>query len=25
MRKLELSSQIDILRYAIQHGLAQLE
>lgn len=25
MRKLELNSQIDILRYAIQHGLAQLE
>lgn len=25
MRKLELTSQIDILRYAIQHGLAQLE
>ncbi len=25
MRKLELASQIDILRYAIQHGLAQLE
>ncbi|HEX7620325.1 MAG TPA: response regulator transcription factor [Anaerolineales bacterium] len=25
MRKLELTSQIDILRYAITHGLAQLE
>jgi DNA-binding NarL/FixJ family response regulator len=25
MRKLELTSQIDILRYAIQHGIAQLE
>jgi two-component system response regulator NreC len=25
MRKLELTSQIDILRYAIQHGMAQLE
>jgi two-component system response regulator NreC len=25
MRKLELNSQIDILRYAIQHGLAQLD
>ena len=25
MRKLELTSQIDILRYAIQHGLAQLD
>jgi two-component system response regulator NreC len=25
MRKLELNSQIDILRYAIQHGITQLE
>jgi len=25
MRKLELGSQIDILRYAIQHGIVQLE